>query len=94
LLYGRARSKFPLWVLQGLWLLVTSTLLRNKVYIDCCIFIGWCDYLVCDAIACPEDLTVESRVRNEVTSSLHDDLAFGPSVGTIADPDYEDDDWM
>ena len=57
-------------------------------------FTGWCDYLVCDIIACPEDLTAEFLVRDETTSYLYDDLDFGPAVGTVIDPEYPTDDWM
>jgi hypothetical protein len=67
---------------------------ENSAYTDCGSFTGWCDYLVCDAIACPEDLTGDSLVRDEVTSRLYDDLDLGPSVGTVIDPEYPTDDWM
>jgi hypothetical protein len=75
------------------WLL-KQYIIEDKAYIDCGLFPGWCDYLVCDAISCPEDLTAESLVRNEFKSRLHEDLDFGPSVGTSADPEYLADDWM
>jgi Glycosyl transferase family 41 len=66
----------------------------NAAYADCGSFTGWCDFLVCDAIACPEDLTEQSLVRDETTSRLYDDLNFGPSVGTVDDPEHPTDEWM
>ena len=64
------------------------------MYTDSGLFPGWCDYLVCDAISCPEDLTVESLVRNKFELHRHEELDFGPSVGTSADPEYPADDWI
>lgn len=69
-------------------------LVGHEVHTNYGPFSGWCDYLVCDTIVCPEDLTAESLVRNEVTARLQDELDFGPSVGTSADPEYPTDDWV
>ncbi|KAF7970118.1 hypothetical protein HWV62_25006 [Athelia sp. TMB] len=55
---------------------------------------GWCDYIVCDAISCPEDLTAEFFARAKAGSDLKNDFDFGPSVGTEGDPEFPADDWV
>lgn len=57
-------------------------------------FAGWCDYIVCDAISCPEDLTAEFFARAKAGSDLKNDFDFGPSVGTEGDPEFPADDWV
>lgn len=55
---------------------------------------GWCDYIVCDALCCPEDLSADFVARENMEPYLKGGLDFGPAVGTKVDPEFLTDDWV
>ena len=91
--FGPALSKYPSWDL----LVLSEPASREQARLvngTHEIFVGWCDYIVCDAISCPEDLTAEFFAREKAGSDIRNDFDFGPSVGTEADPEFHTDDWV
>ncbi|KAI0033174.1 glycosyl transferase family 41-domain-containing protein [Vararia minispora EC-137] len=63
---------------------------------------GWCDYLVCDSIACPKELAASERWRARKiagfeTSRMQDgfkELDLETDIDSVADPESLNEDWM
>ncbi|KII94343.1 glycosyltransferase family 41 protein [Plicaturopsis crispa FD-325 SS-3] len=55
------------------------------------IHIRWCDYLICDEIACPQDLFA---IERDHKGEKHGPPYHGLYVGAEADPESHEQDWM
>jgi protein O-GlcNAc transferase len=65
-------------------------------------FVGWCDYLVCDPIACPPELSAAELWRIKQSSQSEGTIPQLPSpldsiqfdLDADPDPEQETDEWV